>query len=148
MTLELFGVTDEARLAEAIAIRFAVFVDEQGVPAEEELDEHDRDDADAVHALVRAADGRAVAAGRYYRADAQTAQVGRMAVRREARGIGAGALLLDGLLARARARGFVRAALNAQDHAVGFYARAGFGAAGPTMLECGIVHQPMVREPL
>lgn len=147
MRVELFDTRDRARMDEAIAVRFAVFVDEQGVPAEEELDEHDdAADVHAVHALVRDAGGTVLAAGRYYRADERTAQVGRMAVRALARGRGAGRALLDALTADAAARGYVRAALNAQDHAVGFYARAGFSPYGPTTIECDIVHQPMARE--
>ena len=147
MRVELFDTRDRARMDEAIAVRFAVFVDEQGVPGEEELDEHDvAGDAHAVHALARDADGTVLGAGRFYRADARTAQVGRMAVRAAARGRGIGRALLDALTADAAARGYARAALNAQDHAVGFYARAGFAPYGTAMLECGIVHQPMARD--
>jgi predicted GNAT family N-acyltransferase len=145
MTIEVFDIADRSRMAEALAVRFAVFVDEQHVPAAEEVDEHDRSDADARHALVR--DGGApLAAGRYYRSAAGTAQIGRMAVLAAVRGRGAGRLVLDALLADARARGFTRATLNAQDHAVGFYAKAGFTPFGATLVECDIVHQPMLME--
>ena len=145
MTIELFDIGDRVRMAEALAVRFAVFVDEQHVPAEEEVDEHDRTDAEARHALVRDG-GVVVAAGRYYRAPPGAAQIGRMAVLAEVRGRGAGRHLLDALLADARTRGYTRAALNAQDHAVGFYGKAGFTPFGETLLECDIVHQPMVMD--
>jgi predicted GNAT family N-acyltransferase len=73
MDVEVFTVGDRARLAEALAVRFAVFVDEQRVPADEEVDEHDRTDPDARHALVRDAPASpAIAAGRSYRKDAHT----------------------------------------------------------------------------
>lgn len=144
MNVELFDIHDRERLAAAFAVRFPVFVEEQRVPADEEIDEHDRSDADARHALIR--DGeKPVAAGRYYRIGASTAQVGRMAVLREYRGRRLGRLLLDALVEDARARGFTRAALNAQDHAVGFYAKAGFTPFGETLVECDILHQPMER---
>jgi predicted GNAT family N-acyltransferase len=65
---------------------------------------------------------------------------------REARSRGAGRIVLDALLTDARRRGYLRAVLNAQDHVIGFYAKAGFVASGETMVECAIVHQPMVRE--
>ena len=145
MTIELFDIGDRVRMAEALAVRFAVFVDEHHVPAEEEVDEHDRTDAEARHALVRDG-GVVVAAGRYYRGPAGAAQIGRMAVLAEVRGRGAGRHLLDALLADARTRGYTRAALNAQDHAVGFYGKAGFTPFGETLLECDIVHQPMVMD--
>jgi predicted GNAT family N-acyltransferase len=139
---ELFDVHDRERMAAAFAVRFIVFVDEQRVPAEEEIDEHDRTDDDARHALIRDG-GKAVAAGRYYPIEGTTAQVGRMAVLREFRGRRIGRQLLDALVGDARARGFARVALNAQDHAVEFYAKAGFTPFGETLVECDILHQPM-----
>ena len=129
-------------MAAAQAVRVRVFVDEQHVPAEEEIDEHDRTDTDARHALIREGD-KPVAAGRYYRIDGTTAQVGRMAVLAEYRGRRIGRRLLDALVDDARRRGFARIALNAQDHAVAFYAKAGFTPFGETLLECDIPHQPM-----
>src|ERR1700733_8317908 len=78
MKVEFLDVHDSERMAAAFAVRVPVFVDEQHVPAEEEIDEHDRSDTDARHALIR--DGATpVAAGRYYRIAGTTAQVGRMA---------------------------------------------------------------------
>ncbi len=142
MLVELFDITDSDRMAAAFAVRFPVFVEEQNVPAEEEIDEHDRTDADARHALV--CDGETpVAAGRYYRLEQSTAQVGRMAVLRAYRVRGVGRLVLDALVDDARRRGFARVALNAQDHAVAFYAKAGFTPFGDTLVECEILHQPM-----
>jgi predicted GNAT family N-acyltransferase len=139
---ELFDIHDAERMAAARAVRFAVFVDEQHVPAEEEIDEHDRTDGDARHALIRDG-GVVVAAGRYYRVAGTTAQVGRMAVLAPYRGRRLGRRLLDALVDDARVRGFTRVALNAQDHAVAFYAKAGFTPFGETLVECDIPHQPM-----
>lgn len=142
MQIELFDIHDDERMSAARAVRFVVFVDEQRVPAEEEIDEHDRTDGDARHALIR--DGvKPVAAGRYYRIAGTTAQVGRMAVLAEYRGRRLGRQLLDALIDDARRRGFARVALNAQDHAVTFYAKAGFTPFGETLMECDILHQPM-----
>jgi predicted GNAT family N-acyltransferase len=144
MQVELFDISDGERMKAAFSVRFRVFVDEQAVPAEEEVDEHDRTDTEARHVLVR--DGsEPVGAGRYYRIDGDTAQVGRMAVLATYRGRGVGRQMLDALVADARDRGYVRVALNAQDHAVEFYAKAGFTPFGATLLECDILHQPMER---
>jgi predicted GNAT family N-acyltransferase len=142
MDVELFDISERERMAAAQAVRWRVFVDEQHVPAKEEIDEHDRTDTDARHALIRDGD-KPVAAGRYYRIDGTTAQVGRMAVLAEYRGRRIGRQLLDALVDDARRRGFVRIALNAQDHAVAFYAKAGFTPFGETLVECNISHQPM-----
>jgi predicted GNAT family N-acyltransferase len=66
-----------------------------------------------------------------------------MAVLAGYRGRRIGRQLLDALIGDARARGFTRVALNAQDHAVAFYAKAGFTPFGETLVECDILHQPM-----
>jgi predicted GNAT family N-acyltransferase len=144
MDVEIFDITDSERLSAAFSVRIPVFVDEQRVPAEEEVDDHDRTDTDARHALIRDGD-MPVAAGRYYRIDDTTAQIGRMAVLAPYRGRGLGRQLLDALVADARRRGFTRAALNAQDHATAFYTKAGFTPFGDTLVECEILHQPMER---
>lgn len=145
MTIELFG-TDDVRHAEAVRLRFAVFVAEQGIPGEIELDEYDRPGSTAVHAVVRDTSGVVIAAGRWYARDATTAQIGRMVVVADARGTGIGARLLRALIDDARARGFTRASLDAQQHAIGFYAKAGFAPYGGMHDDGGIPHQPMRRD--
>jgi predicted GNAT family N-acyltransferase len=129
---------DDAR-AEAAAIREAVFVAEQGVPRELELDEID---TGCVHALARLEDGRAVGTGRLL-ADGH---IGRMAVLAEWRDRGIGGALLERLVEEARRRGMREVALSAQTHALGFYLRHGFSAEGDVYLEAGIPHQAMRRK--
>ena len=143
MMLELFGTEDETRMNEAIALRIEVFVEEQGVPLAEEIDAHDREDPHAVHALLRDENGEAIATGRFYRRDAQTVQIGRMAVRASARGRGAGRTILLALMDEARRRGYARASLSAQVYARPFYAKSGFTAEGPLFDDAGIAHQEM-----
>ena len=131
--------------AGARPLREAVFVQEQQVPVELEWDD---DDATALHALAHAADGRAVGTGRllvHGLAAARCGRIGRMAVRRECRGTGVGAALLDALVNAARARGDRMLLLHAQCSAQGFYARAGFQPHGPVFEEAGIDHIEMRR---
>jgi predicted GNAT family N-acyltransferase len=132
--------TTPADWAVALTIRLSVFVLEQGVPLDEELDAHD---AEAVHVLAHA-DGRAVGTGRYYVEDG-CAIIGRMAVLPAARGAGVGGAILTALLAHARQYGLPTAALAAQLHARPFYARFGFVVGGPLFLDAGILHQRMER---
>jgi predicted GNAT family N-acyltransferase len=121
----------------AAAIRFAVFVEEQGVPAEIEMDELD---APSLHAL--AFDGEAaVGTGRLL----PDGHIGRMAVLGPWRGRGAGSLILGRLVAAARERGDRHVALSAQVHALDFYRAHGFRAEGPVYDEAGIAHQAMRR---
>src|SRR4051812_28606178 len=126
--------------AQALAIRYSVFVREQGVPVHEELD--DRDPV-AVHVLALL-DGRPAGTGRYYVADG-AAVIGRMAVRPWARGSGVGSAILRGLMAHARRAGLARARLAAQLHALAFYARHGFVAEGDEFMDAGIPHRWMER---
>jgi predicted GNAT family N-acyltransferase len=129
---------DEARL-EASRIREQVFVHEQGVPPELEMDAQD---AQCVHALAYAADGAAVGTGRLL----PDGHIGRMAVLKDWRCMGAGAQLLQALVEQARSRGDAVARLNAQTSAAGFYRRYGFEVSGPEFIEAGIAHLPMQRD--
>jgi len=134
--IELMG-WDKARDG-ASRIRFAVFVEEQGVPAEIEMDAHD---AVCIHALARTANGEAVATGRLL----PDGHIGRMAVLKPWRGKGAGGRVLEALLERARQRGDPVAVLSAQTHAIAFYRRYGFVETGSVYEEAGIPHQDMRR---
>jgi predicted GNAT family N-acyltransferase len=120
---------------EAQRIRFTVFVEEQRVPPELEMDEHD---PRCMHALALS-DGKVIGTGRLL----PDGHIGRMAVLREWRGKGAGRAMLDALVDAARRRGDLEVALNAQVQALGFYRNAGFSAVGPVYEEAGIPHQPM-----
>jgi predicted GNAT family N-acyltransferase len=126
---------DQAR-PDARRIRELVFVREQGVPLALEMDEQD---ARCDHALAYAADGRAVGTGRLL----PDGHIGRMAVLKEWRGKGVGALLLQALIEQARQRRHARVRLNAQAYAAGFYRRYGFEVSGPEFMEAGISHVPM-----
>jgi len=120
-------------------VRDAVFVVEQGVPPEIERDEWDqRSD----HALALDRDGQVVGTGRLL----PDGHIGRMAVLPEWRGQGIGGRILASLIARAHERGMKRVVLNAQTHAVPFYARHGFAPFGDEFMEAGIPHVTMARE--
>jgi len=136
---------EQAR-AEASAIRKAVFVVEQGVPEEIELDQHDRL---SVHALARDHAGRAIGTGRLLPAERHGAlaigHIGRMAVLAAWRGKGVGGALLERLVAAAGSRGDAEVALSAQTHALDFYRAHGFVAEGGEYLDAGIPHRAMRR---
>lgn len=116
-------------------IRRRVFIEEQAVP--EEL-EWDGEDEHALHWLAWLGDD-AIGTVRLRAGD----HIGRMAVLREHRGRGVGALLLDAAVAHARAAGTPEVHLHAQVHALEFYARAGFIAEGPVFDDAGIPHRTM-----
>lgn len=127
----------ERARAHAAPIRFAVFVEEQGVPREIELDEQD---ALSLHAVVFSRE-KAVATGRLL----PDGHIGRMAVLRDWRGRGIGSILLKELVKVAQQRGDPEVMLSAQVHAVPFYLAHGFVPEGGEYLEAGIRHQAMKR---
>jgi predicted GNAT family N-acyltransferase len=138
--LDCRPVRTPSEWAYAMAIRLAVFVAEQGVPFDEELDEHD---ATAYH-LLALLDARPVGTGRLV-VEGDAGRIGRMAVLPAARRHGVGSALLQALLAEAERRGLRRVSLAAQLHARPFYARFGFVADGPHFLDGGLWHQRMER---
>ncbi len=128
----------EALKSYSAPIRFEVFVEEQKVPAEMELDEWD---PQCLHALARDARGKPLGTGRLL----PDGHIGRMAVLASARGAGVGAALLQALMDAARQRGDREVALSAQTHAVPFYARFGFVCEGDEYDDAGIPHIMMRR---
>ena len=122
----------------ASPIRFEVFVREQRVPPEIELDAHD---AVSLHA-ISFIENKAVATGRLL----PDGHIGRMAVLKAWRGRGIGAQMLARLIEAARQRGDRQVALSAQVHAIGFYRSHGFRPVGEVYQEAGIDHQAMVRD--
>jgi predicted GNAT family N-acyltransferase len=122
----------------AAPIRFAIFVGEQNVPADIELDDMDEK---SLHAIAWD-DGKAVGTGRLL----PEGKIGRMAVVKEWRRRGVGAAILEALLAEARRRGHREIRLSAQLQAAEFYRAHGFVAEGKVYEEAGILHQAMRRK--
>lgn len=141
MQITVEEVTGQSDFAICMAIRMEVFVFEQDVPAEEEWDAFDRT---SQHFFARA-DGKPVATARL-RELKGVAKIERMAVRKDYRGKGVGDALLEKVMDAARAKGFKKALLSAQDHAIVFYEKLGFKVSGEGYMEAGIPHHAMERE--
>jgi YbgC/YbaW family acyl-CoA thioester hydrolase len=130
--------------ATASPLRHAVFVQEQGIPAEIEADAAD---AQALHAVATNRFGMVVGTGRAVFAEDGSARIGRMAVLASVRGAGVGASLLTALVSGCQARGAREVMLHAQADAVEFYRRHAFQPRGLAFQEAGIEHQEMVLRP-
>lgn len=128
------------RRQEIAAVRKAVFVEEQGVPIDLELDAAD---PQCIHLLASRGDRHPVGTARMQR----DGHIGRMAVLKEWRGKGIGSALLRRLVDIAMDAGLAEVWLNAQLQAQGFYEARGFEAEGEPFLEAGIAHRRM-RMPL
>ena len=131
-------VETEEDMEAAVGIRFRVFVDEQSVPPEIELDEYD---AVATHAIALL-DGVAIGTGRAI-VEGYSARIGRMAVDRHHRRGGVGGLILRFLEEEAKAQGAAEFILHAQDYVKSFYASHGYEEHGDTFMEAGILHIEM-----
>ncbi len=135
-------IEETADLATCLALRHLVFVAEQGVPVEEEADEHD---PAATHFLAR--DGAAPVGTARVVYLGEVAKIGRVSVLPGYRGRGVGAALIEAALAHARGRGAPLARLGAQVQAIGFYERLGFTVASAPYDDAGIAHVDMERAP-
>lgn len=142
--IEIETVDWKTRSTELLAIRFDVFVSEQGFSPDLEPDQSDplclhvmagwQDDAGAITPRIGTA--RMTPEGR----------IGRMAVLATWRGRGVGEALLRELLQTAKSRGLSRLTLLAQMQAVDFYRKSGFVAHGPVIQEAGVPHLAMTLE--
>ena len=152
--MRIVDVESKAQLEDAWAIRFEVFVEEQKVPLQEEVDALDTDPT-TFHCVAYDGD-RPVGTGRVLGDPARPgeAHIGRLAVRKDRRGTGLGALMMAHLEGVAAAQYgiadgtdlVVRVELSALEYAMGFYARLGYAAvSGERYLDAGIWHQDMAR---
>lgn len=142
---------DAADRQAAYAVRHDVFVTEQQVPADLELDDLD----DVADHFVAYDDGRPVGAGRLVVEPAgfegsdpalgPVGHLGRLAVRPETRGTALGVALVQAIEARAAERGLRAVVLSAQTHALGFYERLGYTAYGDVFDDAGLPHRWMSR---
>lgn len=137
MTLQI-GRTDDT--ATCRRLRRVVFIEEQGVSEDDEVDDLD---GAAIHLLAVEA-GRAVGTARLL-VQGDTGKIGRVCVLKDRRGTGLGAALIGVAVSEFRTMpGVVRAKLGAQVSALGFYERLGFVATGPEYMDAGIAHRDMV----
>ena len=123
------------------SVRFAVFVDEQQIPRELEMDDRD---VHCVHWL--ASNERGAAIGTVRLDLGANGKVGRLAVLASERGQGVGRALMLALHELARARGLARVWCHAQISAVPFYESLGYRITSEPFAEAGIEHVRMEFE--
>lgn len=134
MTIALVDWKDKQ--AQIASVRMRVFVQEQKVPAEIEMDDRD---VVCQHVLAYDVNHNPVGTGRLD----PKGKIGRMAVLAQYRGMGIGGKILQALIQYGQKNGIKRFYLSAQTHAVGFYEKYGFTKYGETFEEAGIPHVMM-----
>ena len=132
-------VTGLAELQRAYAIRIRVFVNEQGVPRDIELDDDDRQ----AHHFLASVGGRTVGTARVVLTHG-AAKIGRMAVLKSYRRRGVGSKLLKRAIAMAQQLHVSKIYLHAQIAVIDFYRCLNFYAVGPVFDEAGIAHRKML----
>ncbi|WP_251552440.1 GNAT family N-acetyltransferase [Neobacillus muris] len=131
---------NQTELEDAFSIRKTVFVEEQNVPVEEEIDQYEED---AIHFILYN-NAVPVAAGRFRNVEG-FGKVERICVLKDARKLGAGKAIMNKIEAYAKENGFHKLKLNAQTHAIPFYARLGYEVVSEEFLDAGIPHKTMIK---
>lgn len=125
---------------EAYSVRKRVFIEEQDVPEEMELDEYD---LLAQHALAYL-NSECIGTARLVIPPGKVGRIGRMAVLPMHRRQGIGGGLLRALLDLSKSQGITQLELHAQLSAIPFYEKFGFITQGDIYDEAGIAHRDMI----
>lgn len=132
---------NEQQKKDAYAVRRAVFIEEQKVPENLEMDEHENE---SIH-FVGYVGGKPAAAGRLRFLDGY-GKLERICVLKNLRGQHYGKDIIRAMEETIRSRGFHKAKLNAQTHAIGFYQSLGYEVISDEFMDAGIPHVTMVKE--
>lgn len=144
--MNVIPVTSRRELDDCLAIRMEVFVNEQKVLADLELDEYDVS-PEACHHILLAAGEKPIGTGRWKVYEEGTAKLQRIAVLKEHRGGGTGRLLVEALEDNARQAGMKRTVLDGQCYAEGFYHKLGYRTVSTEpFLDAGILHVRMIKD--
>lgn len=141
MSIILKQVNTPEELEQAFTVRKKVFVEEQGVPIEEEIDQEENN---AIHYLAMN-EGEIIGTCRVRWAKPGVAKAERVAVLREGRGTGAGRQLMLAIEAYANQNHATEIVLSAQTHAIPFYEKLGYEVCSDIFLDAGIEHKKMTK---
>ncbi|WP_188208044.1 GNAT family N-acetyltransferase [Alkalibacillus aidingensis] len=139
--LNVQKVETKRQLDEAYDIRKIVFVEEQKVPIEEEMDEHDDT---ATHFIGYNLERRPVAASRLRLVD-EYGKLERICVLKEERDHGYGRDIILAMEDHVKSKGFAKTKLNAQTYAEEFYKKLGYETVSCEFMDAGIPHVTMVK---
>ncbi|WP_353431698.1 GNAT family N-acetyltransferase [Polynucleobacter sp. MWH-UH23A] len=129
----------EAR-KDAFRVRREVFILEQKVPEDLEIDEID---PIALHVLAYS-ENNCIGTARLHTHSDGSGQIGRMAILSSFRNKGLGRQIMRVLIEAAQSKGVFSLILHAQVNAIPFYEKLGFITSGPIYDEAGIPHRNMM----
>jgi predicted GNAT family N-acyltransferase len=141
MNVAIGKKSDTPLYNDALLVRRIVFIEEQHVSEEEEIDEFEQE---ATH-FVLYDDGKPIGAGRFRIVDHGLGKIERICVLPQYRGRGAGKLIMKTIERFAKQQGVPKVKLNAQTHAESFYQKLGYKTVSDVFMEAGIPHVTMVK---
>lgn len=139
--MKVIQVTNEKQKQHAYFVRKKVFVEEQKVPIELEIDDLEEE---ATH-FVLYHNEEAVGAGRLRTIEDNIGKVERICVLAPYRGKGAGKLLMEEIEKFAKKLQLSKLKLNAQITAIPFYEKLGYTVISEEFMDAGIPHKTMIK---
>ena len=138
--MEIKVVETDIEKEQAYHIRHIVFVEEQNVPPEREIDEYENE---CIH-FIGYENGEPVAAGRLRWVD-DYGKLERLCVTKECRGKSYGTQMIAAIESEIKKNGYTKAKLSAQTHAEEFYKRLVYETIPGEFMDAGIPHVAMVK---
>lgn len=140
--MAVYVITTEEDLESAYSIRKKVFVEEQQVPLELEMDEYDKE---AIHFLCTNELNEPIGTSRLRFIDSY-GKLERICVLKPYRGQSYGKQIIKRMEAEITARGYKNAKLNAQAYASAFYEQLGYQIVSEPFYDANIVHVAMKKQ--
>lgn len=131
-----------ATYKDALDIRYKVFVEEQNVPSDLEIDELE---SVTLHVVLYEKE-TPVATARIYNLDNGFYKVQRVAVFKEHRARGVGAALMHEVEEKVISLNGTKLTLGSQNTAIPFYESLGYKIASEEFMDAGIPHHTMVKD--
>jgi predicted GNAT family N-acyltransferase len=141
--MKILRASTQSELESCMDIRRCVFIEEQRVPENEEIDDHDRIDDPITDHFLFLDNDKQIGTVRCLKKSDGILKIGRVAIIKEERGKGFGLQMMD--LVEAYYPRFERFALDAQTHAIPFYLKCGYMPMGDIFLDAGIPHRHMEK---
>lgn len=126
---------------DALQIRYEVFVNEQQVPKELEIDDLE----EKAHHLVLYQENQPIGTARIYHLGNQLYKIQRVAVYKNFRGMGIGSALIKECEKQIALLGGQKITLGAQTHALAFYKQFNYTIEGDEFMDAGIPHLEMTK---
>lgn len=126
---------------DAVLIRYEVFVNEQHVPEDLEIDDLE---AESLHGVIYQSQ-QAIATVRLYALNSKNLKVQRVAVLKEFRQHGVGRFLMEKVEEKAKELAVSQLILDSQKQALPFYEKSNFQIDSSEFLDAGIPHYRMVK---